>query len=72
MQINKLSPDTPIIGLENSRLVDFWSWAYSDVLVNTNRSVLAEFIVGSVLGVVDKPRVEWGWCDLHYCEIRSK
>ncbi|WP_424359663.1 hypothetical protein [Methanocella sp. MCL-LM] len=68
MQINKLSPDTPIIGLENSKLVDFWAWAYSDVLVNTNRSVLAEFIVGSMLGVVKQPRVEWDVCDLYYHE----
>lgn len=66
MQINKLSPDTPLMGLENSKLIDFWSWAYSDVLVNTNRSVLAEFIVGRVLGVVDKPRIEWDGCDLYY------
>ncbi len=45
---------------------DFWSWAYSDVLVNTNRSVFAEFLVGSALGVLDKPRVEWDAVDLRY------
>lgn len=66
MQIDKLSPDTPIVGLENVNVVDFWSWAYSDILVNTNRSVLAEFLVGSVLGVITQPRIEWDECDLIY------
>ncbi len=45
---------------------DFWSWAYSDVLVNTNRSVFAEFLVGSALGVLNKPRIDWDGVDLHY------
>jgi len=63
MQIDKLSPDTPILGLENVNVVDFWSWAYSDIPVNTNRSALAEFLVGSFLGVMSKPRIEWGECD---------
>lgn len=26
---------------------DFWSWAYSDLLNNTSRGVLAEFLVKS-------------------------
>ena len=30
-------------------VVDFWSWAYSDLLNNTGRGVLAEFIVFSAL-----------------------
>ena len=45
---------------------DFWSWAYSDILSNRNRSIFAEFIVGSALGVVDSPRVEWDAVDLRY------
>lgn len=68
MQIDKLSPDTPIVGLEHVNIVDFWSWAYSDILVNTNRSVMAEFLVGSALGVITKPRIEWDECDLIYRE----
>lgn len=30
-------------------VVDFWSWAYSDLLNNTDRGVLAEYIVYSAL-----------------------
>lgn len=30
-------------------VVDFWSWAYSDLLNNTDRGVLAEYIVHSAL-----------------------
>ena len=66
MPIQKLANSTPIPGLPNVTISDFWSWAYSDVLVNTNRSVFAEFLVGSALGVLDKPRIEWDAVDLHY------
>lgn len=31
---------------------DFWAWAFSDVLSNVNRAVLAEWLVGSALGCV--------------------
>lgn len=55
-----------IIGCENLTVGDFWSWAYSDILSNRNRSIFAEFIVGSALGVIDTPRIEWDGVDLHY------
>jgi hypothetical protein len=45
---------------------DFWSWAYSDMLNNTDRAVFAEFVVGSALGVTEAPRVEWDAVDLRY------
>jgi len=47
-------------------LGDFWSWAYSDLLSNVNRSTLAEFLVASALGLIDAPRIEWDAVDLHY------
>ena len=53
-------------GVPGATIGDFWKWAYSDVLSNRNRSILAEFIVGVALGVVDKPRVEWDAVDLRY------
>lgn len=43
---------------------DFWSWAYSDVLSNSNRSVFAEYLVACALGCLDRPRIEWDRCDL--------
>ncbi|MFA5366783.1 MAG: hypothetical protein WC333_02795 [Dehalococcoidia bacterium] len=48
-------------------LLDFWSWAFSDVLNNTTRGIVAEFVVATALGIdVKKPRVEWSSFDLTY------
>jgi hypothetical protein len=66
MMAKKLRPEDKIIGAEGLTVGDFWSWAYSDILSNRNRSIFAEFIVGSALGVVDNPRVEWDAVDLRY------
>ncbi len=51
---------------KNVTVKDFWSWAYSDLLVNTNRSVLAEFLVATALEVANEPRIEWDYVDLRY------
>lgn len=45
-------------------LQEFHQWAYSDVLANTQRGVLAEYIVAKALGIEDKGRVEWDAFDL--------
>ena len=66
MQLKKLGPSTPIINLGQLTLGDFWSWAYSDLLSNGNRSVFAEFIVGEALGATAAPRREWDAVDLRY------
>lgn len=66
LKCNKLSPDVPLKGLEGLTVGDYWSWAYSNILCNANRSILAEYIVGAVLGVVDSPRIEWDAYDLLY------
>ena len=55
--------EIPLLG---ATVGDFWSWAYSDILNNTDRAVFAEFVVGSALGVTDAPRVEWDAVDLQY------
>ena len=57
-------------------LLDFWSWAFSDVLTNTTRGILAEFIVATALGINTKqPRDGWAKFDLEYenygIEIKS-
>ena len=63
----KLLPgDTPIVGLGDKSLQDFWSWAFSDVLDNLNRSVFGEFIVAHALGALDSPRKEWDAYDLDF------
>lgn len=49
---------------------DFWSWAYSDLLNNTYRGVLAEFLIKKSLNVSTPPpensqmRVDWAPYDI--------
>ena len=43
---------------------EFWKWAYSDFLSNTQRGVLAEYIVAKALGCTNRNRVEWDAYDL--------
>ena len=38
-----------LTGNEEFTIKDFWSWAYSDLLDNTQRGVMAEFLVYSSL-----------------------
>jgi len=45
-------------------MADYWAWACSDVINNTERGKLAEFIVASALGVVDGVRSTWEKYDL--------
>lgn len=61
-----LSPDTKIAGLADRRVVDFWAWAYSDLVSNTIRPLFAEYIVGECLGTARDPRVEWNHVDFVY------
>lgn len=61
-----LNHAAPVPGLGGPTIGDFWRWAYSDILSNTNRSVFAEYIVGVALGAVDTPRIEWDSADLRY------
>lgn len=62
----RLNPSQPIAGLNGATVGDFWAWAYSDVLSNLNRSMFAEFLVGSALGETARPRVEWDCVDFRY------
>ena len=69
MNIKKLNNSEPIVGSSHLTIGDFWSWAYSDILSNRNRSVFAEFLVASALGITDNPRIEWDAVDLRYQDI---
>ncbi|TDK86493.1 hypothetical protein [Mycolicibacterium mucogenicum] len=44
---------------------EFHAWAYHDLLTNTTRGVLAEYIVAKALGVHATKRVEWDKYDLY-------
>ncbi len=66
MTISRLDGAEAMRGMNGRTVSDFWSWAYSDVLVNTNRGVLAEFIVAEALGVTEQARIEWDAVDVRY------
>jgi hypothetical protein len=51
-------------------LIDFWRWSYSNILGNTLRGHLAEFIVGYGLDCLSDVRQEWASCDLVKGNIR--
>jgi hypothetical protein len=45
-------------------LLNFWQWSASDLVSNTTRGRLAEFIVASALGLATEVRIEWDAFDL--------
>lgn len=45
-------------------LGDYWQWSSSNVLNNTERGIMAEYLVAHALGLTDNPRVEWDSVDL--------
>ena len=45
-------------------ILSFWKWNCSELLGNALRGKLAEFIIASALGLLDKPREEWDFYDL--------
>jgi hypothetical protein len=54
---------------------DFLNWAYPNLLTNTIRGVLAEYIVAKACGVDGTPRIEWHRYDLDiggiWVEVKS-
>jgi hypothetical protein len=53
-------------GSPGATILDYWRWAHSDVLGNTERGVFAEFLVGLALGLNEGIRTEWEKYDLNY------
>jgi hypothetical protein len=45
---------------------EFHAWAYHDLLTNTTRGLLAEYIVAKALGALTKKRVEWDQYDVKF------
>jgi hypothetical protein len=42
-------------------VLDFWRWSTSDLVVNTTRGFVAEYIVAKALGLpTNEARTEWG------------
>ena len=45
-------------------LLDFWQWMGSDLIGNTFRGIVAEYLVAQALGIADDIRAEWRAFDL--------
>ena len=52
------------MGTEHLRLQHFWEWSASDLVSNTTRGILAEFLVAAAIGQSDSVRREWDAFDL--------
>lgn len=63
----RLTGQEPLIkpnGEKAGRLIDFWSWAYSDLNGNAERGALAEYIVACALDIQRTERISWDKYDL--------
>ena len=63
IEIQKKSGMERFTGM-NHTLLDFWSWAHSDIASNAERGKLAEYIVGCALQSHSPYRVEWDDVDI--------
>ena len=64
---NFLPADTPIKaagGKKIAEIKDFWQWAYSNLIDNTVRGKLAEFLVACALGIEKTITQPWAEFDL--------
>ncbi len=62
-----LKPETPFTRKGEPicfSILDFWVWAASDVLNNTLRGTVAEYIVSQATGACAPVRVEWDTVDI--------
>jgi hypothetical protein len=66
MNLTKLEPNRVIDDLYGNTVLDFWSWAFSDLISGNNRGIFAEFLVGAVLGTTENARIEWDVADHIY------
>ncbi|MEC5425309.1 hypothetical protein QGM71_17650 [Virgibacillus sp. C22-A2] len=61
----ELHESTKIKGT-SKQIVDYWKWAYSNINMNSERGIFAEFLIGSALDALGTGRVEWDVADVMY------
>ena len=66
MNLAKLEPNHVIEDLYGNTVLDFWSWAFSDLVDGNTQDIFGEFIVGAVLGTTENPRIAWDVADHIY------
>lgn len=70
MELDEIEPSIrseseEILSSNKSRkLVDFWRWAYSDLIGNTERGCFAEYLVAIACNIDHKVRISWNSYDL--------
>ena len=69
IETQPLEPTEAFIGSEDGPLSsasigDYWQWAFSDIVGNTERGVLAEYIVAKAVGALGQTRNDWAPYDL--------
>jgi hypothetical protein len=69
IQRRELDGSEPLPGLPQT-VLDYWKWAYADMLENVQRGIFAEFLVGVALGITGETRVAWADYDLNYGEYK--
>ena len=55
--------DEPFTGISKT-LIDYWQWAHSDIVSNSERGKLAEFLVKCAVNSPDPLRTEWDAVDI--------
>ncbi|HOO06580.1 MAG TPA: hypothetical protein PLH83_08840 [Ruminococcus sp.] len=66
----QLDENSPIVGCDGeqlSTLTEYWKWAHSDLLGNTERGIFAEYLVRIALNITSN-RLSWDKYDLLYKE----
>jgi hypothetical protein len=73
--VKKLKISTHFIGgseaINNKTICDFWQWGFSDLMQNTTRGILAEYIVAALLEIDDNVRNPWFPFDLQLTDGRT-
>jgi hypothetical protein len=71
IEVKKRDQDEPILNCDKTKkLVDFWQWAYSDLVGNTERGILAEYIVALACDIENATRISWNAFDLEVNNIK--
>ena len=50
--------------LQKETMLDYWTWAFSDLVGNTERGVLAEYLVAKAIGAKSPVRNSWAAYDI--------
>ena len=67
IEIKKKNGNEIFENMNNSnemQLIDFWKWEHSDIIGNSERGILAEYIVAAALNVKNMCRREWDAYDV--------